>query len=96
MAGPEPIPPLRVRRHGRASPRYQALLRKYLRGRLALDVGRPEDRQLVEDIIRAADGRFAYVSFLADRLELQAAPWSSGAVETKLRQDFVDFKMASS
>jgi hypothetical protein len=61
--------PLRVRRHGQASAPYQALLREYLRGRLALDPERPEDRRLADDIITAADGRFAYVSFLADRLE---------------------------
>jgi tetratricopeptide (TPR) repeat protein len=61
--------PLRVRRHDQASAPYRALLREYLRGRLALDPERPEDRRLAEDIIRAADGRFAYVSFLADRLE---------------------------
>ena len=36
---------------------------------VALDPERPEDRRLAEVIIRAADGRFAYVSFLADRLE---------------------------
>jgi tetratricopeptide (TPR) repeat protein len=61
--------PLRVRRHDQASAPYQALLREYLRGRLALDPERPEDRRLAEDIIRAADGRFAYVSFFADGLE---------------------------
>jgi hypothetical protein len=65
--------PLRVRRHGQASAPYQALLREYLRGRLALDPERPEDRRLANDIIKAADGRFAYVSFLAGRLE-QAPP----------------------
>jgi hypothetical protein len=61
--------PLRVRRHDQASAPYQALLREYLRARLRLDPERQEDRRLAEGIIRAADGRFAYVSFLADRLE---------------------------
>jgi hypothetical protein len=65
--------PLRVRRYNQASAPYQALLREYLRGRLALDPDGPEDRPLVEDIITAADGRFAYVSFLADRME-QVSP----------------------
>jgi tetratricopeptide (TPR) repeat protein len=60
---------LRVRRYEAGSAPYQALLRQYLRGRLGLDPERPEDRRLAADIIRAADGRFAYVSFLADRLE---------------------------
>jgi tetratricopeptide (TPR) repeat protein len=63
------MPPLRVRRHDQASAPYQALLREYLRGRLRLDSERPEHQRLAEDIIKAADGRFAYVSFLADRLE---------------------------
>jgi len=61
--------PLRVRRHDQASAPYQALLREYLHGRLALDPHRPEDRWLADDIIEAADGRFAYVLFLGDRLE---------------------------
>jgi tetratricopeptide (TPR) repeat protein len=67
------MPPLRVRRHDQGSAPYQAFLREYLRERLRLDPERPEDRRLAEDIIRAADARFAYVSFLAERLE-QAPP----------------------
>jgi len=63
------MPPLRVRRHDQASAPHQTLLREYLRGRLRLDPERPQDWRLAEDIIGAADGRFAYVSFLADRLE---------------------------
>jgi hypothetical protein len=36
---------------------------------LGLDPGRAADERLADAIIRAADGRFAYVSFLADRIE---------------------------
>ena len=61
--------PLRVRRYGLESEPYRKLLRDYLASRLSLDVAKPEDAELTEAIIRAADGRFAYVSFLADRCE---------------------------
>jgi tetratricopeptide (TPR) repeat protein len=60
---------LRVRRYDLGSVPYQALLHDYLRGRLSLDYTKAVDMAAADDIIRAADGRFAYVSFLADRRE---------------------------
>jgi hypothetical protein len=68
VAEPQP-PPLRVRRYELASRPYQDLLRDYLRHRLSLDPKKPDHAKLADDIIRAADDRFAYVSFLADRAE---------------------------
>ncbi|MEY9704294.1 hypothetical protein [Bradyrhizobium diazoefficiens] len=65
--------PLRVRRYDLGSAPYQALLRDYLCGRLSLDRTNVEDAALSDAIIRAADSRFAYVSFLADRREVGQA-----------------------
>jgi tetratricopeptide (TPR) repeat protein len=61
--------PLRVRRYGLESEPYRKLLRDYLAARLSLDLTKPKDAELADAIIRAADARFAYVSFLADRCE---------------------------
>jgi tetratricopeptide (TPR) repeat protein len=61
---------LRVRRYDLGSAPYQTLLRDYLCGRLSLDLAKAEDVALADAIIRAADSRFAYVSFLADRREV--------------------------
>jgi hypothetical protein len=69
MAGLEQ-PALRVRRYELGSAPYQALLRDYLCGRLSLDLAKVEDVALSDAIIRAADSRFAFVSFLADRREV--------------------------
>jgi len=65
--------PLHVRRYDLGSAPYQALLRDYLCGRLSLDRANAEDVALSDAIIRAADSRFAYVSFLADRREVGQA-----------------------
>jgi hypothetical protein len=64
---------LRVRRYELGSAPYQALLRDYLCGRLSLDLAKAEDVALADAIIRTADSRFAYVSFLADRREVGQA-----------------------
>jgi hypothetical protein len=61
---------LRVRRYDLGSAPYQALLRDYLCGRLSLNLANAEDVALSDAIVRAADSRFAYVSFLADRREV--------------------------
>lgn len=68
MASPESAA-VCVRRYDLGSAPYQALLRDYLRGRLSLDFTKAEDAALADAVIRAADNRFAYVSFLADRRE---------------------------
>jgi hypothetical protein len=62
--------PLHVRRYDLGSAPYQALLRDYLCGRLSLDRANAENVALSDAIIRAADSRFAFVSFLADRREV--------------------------
>ena len=61
--------PVRIRSYALGSEPYQQLLRDYLAGRLKLKLTEPDDAQLADAIIRAADSRFAYVSFLADRHE---------------------------
>ncbi|MFK4623509.1 tetratricopeptide (TPR) repeat protein [Bradyrhizobium diazoefficiens] len=72
MAGlKQPAP--RVRLYDLGSAPYQALLRDYLCGRLSLDPTNAEDVALSDAIIRAADSRFAYASFLADRREVGQA-----------------------
>ena len=69
MADPDQAA-LRVRRYDLGSPPYQTLLRDYLCGRLSLDLANAQDIALSDAIVRAADSRFAYVSFLADRREV--------------------------
>jgi hypothetical protein len=66
--------PLRIRRYELGSEPYQHLLRDYLASRLKLNLAKPEGAQLADAIIRAADDRFAYVSFLADRHESGQLP----------------------
>jgi hypothetical protein len=79
--------PLRVRRYDLGSATYQALLRDYLRGRLKLDFAKADDRVLADAVIRAADNRFAYVSFLADRRETgQVAAKEIGDAANRPRQ----------
>ncbi len=75
--------PLHVRRYDLGSAPYQALLRDYLCGQLSLDRANAEDIALSDAIIRAADDRFAYVSFLADRREVgQASTKNISALAT--------------
>lgn len=61
--------PVRVCRYELGSQPYQQLLRDYLARRLKLDLAKPREAQRADAIIRVADNRFAYVSFLADRDE---------------------------
>jgi tetratricopeptide (TPR) repeat protein len=72
---------VRVRRHERGWGPYQALLREYLCQRLSLDPAKANDAKLIAEIIAAADSRFAYVTFLADRVE-QVSAEDIGALGT--------------
>jgi hypothetical protein len=56
---------LRVRRYDLGSAPYAA--GDYLCRRLSLDLAKADHVALSDTIVRAADNRFAYVSFLADR-----------------------------